>query len=33
MPLAGFTVAQGKLNFVGAVVAGTVGSILGALPW
>lgn len=33
MPLAGFTVTQGKLNFVGVVVAGTIGSILGALPW
>lgn len=33
MPLAGFTVTQGRLNFVGVVVAGTIGSILGALPW
>jgi membrane protein DedA with SNARE-associated domain len=33
MPLAGFTVTQGKLNFAGVVVAGTIGSILGALPW
>ncbi|MCT7964477.1 DedA family protein [Laspinema sp. D1] len=33
MPLAGFTVTQGKLVFWGVVVAGTVGSLLGALPW
>jgi len=33
MPLAGFTVTQGKLNFVWVVIAGTIGSILGALPW
>lgn len=33
MPLAGFTVFQGKLTFWGVVVAGTVGSLLGALPW
>ena len=33
MPLAGFTAAQGKLNFAGVVAAGIVGSILGALPW
>lgn len=33
MPLAGFTVAQGKLEFVPVVVAGVVGTVLGALPW
>ncbi|HEY9739549.1 MAG TPA: DedA family protein [Coleofasciculaceae cyanobacterium] len=33
MPLAGFTVAQGKMNLVLAVVAGLVGTMLGALPW
>ncbi|MEP0914424.1 DedA family protein [Leptolyngbya sp. GB1-A1] len=33
MPLAGFTVTQGKLNFVGVIIAGTIGSILGAIPW
>jgi membrane protein DedA with SNARE-associated domain len=33
MPLAGFTVTQGKLSFWGVLVAGTVGSLLGALPW
>jgi len=33
MPLAGFTAAQGKLNFLLAVKAGVLGTILGALPW
>jgi membrane protein DedA with SNARE-associated domain len=33
MPLAGFTVAQGKLNAQYAVLAGVLGTILGALPW
>ncbi len=33
MPLAGFTVAQGKMNFVLASVAGLAGTMLGALPW
>jgi membrane protein DedA with SNARE-associated domain len=33
MPLAGFTVSQGKMNFPLAVLAGVVGTILGALPW
>ncbi|MCT7981504.1 DedA family protein [Laspinema olomoucense] len=33
MPLAGFTVTQGKLTFWGVIVAGTTGSMLGALPW
>lgn len=32
MPLAGFTAAQGKLSLVGVIVAGTLGSVLGALP-
>lgn len=32
MPLAGFTSTQGKLSFVGVVVAGTLGSVLGAIP-
>ena len=32
MPLAGYMVAQGKLSFVGVIVAGTTGSVLGALP-
>lgn len=33
MPLAGFTVAQGKMNFLLAVLAGVIGTIVGALPW
>ena len=33
MPLAGFTVAQGKLNFGLVVLAGVIGTMLGALPW
>ncbi|MBC7971966.1 MAG: DedA family protein [Verrucomicrobia bacterium] len=33
MPLAGFTVAQGKMSFVPAVLAGIIGTMLGALPW
>jgi membrane protein DedA with SNARE-associated domain len=33
MPLAGFTAASGRLNIVGVVLAGTVGSLAGALLW
>lgn len=33
MPLAGFSVSQGKMNFALAVLAGVVGTIIGALPW
>lgn len=33
MPLAGFTAAQGKLSIVFVVLAGTAGSLLGALFW
>jgi membrane protein DedA with SNARE-associated domain len=33
MPLAGFVAAQGKLNVGLVVLAGSLGSILGALPW
>ncbi|MBD2312758.1 DedA family protein [Desertifilum sp. FACHB-1129] len=33
MPLAGFTVAQGQMNFTLAVLAGLAGTLLGALPW
>jgi membrane protein DedA with SNARE-associated domain len=33
MPLAGFTVAQGKMNFGIAVFAGTVGTMLGTYGW
>ncbi|MGB3533354.1 MAG: DedA family protein [Microcoleaceae cyanobacterium] len=33
MPLAGFFVTRGELKFTYVVIAGVVGSILGALPW
>lgn len=33
MPLAGFTIARGEMGFVPVVVAGVVGTILGAYPW
>ncbi len=33
MPLAGFTIAQGQLNFGGAVAAGTIGTMLGTYAW
>ncbi|MGI6456618.1 MAG: DedA family protein [bacterium] len=33
MPLAGYTAAQGQMSFMGVVLAGTIGSILGTLPW
>ena len=33
MPLAGFAVTQGKLKFIYVVLAGTLGSVLGATPW
>jgi membrane protein DedA with SNARE-associated domain len=32
MPLAGFIVTRGELTFAGVVLAGTLGSVLGALP-
>ena len=32
MPLAGFTAAQGRLSLWGVILAGTAGSVLGALP-
>lgn len=32
MPLAGYLAAQGKMMFLGAWLAGTLGSVLGALP-
>ena len=32
MPLAGFTSSEGRLSFPGVVAAGTLGSVLGALP-
>jgi hypothetical protein len=33
MPLAGFTAARGQLSIVLVVLAGTAGSLLGALFW
>lgn len=33
MPFAGFVAARGDLNVVGVLVAGTAGSVAGALPW
>jgi membrane protein DedA with SNARE-associated domain len=32
VPLAGFMVTQGKQSLVAVIVAGTTGSVLGALP-
>ncbi|CAN5155226.1 DedA family protein [soil metagenome] len=33
MPAAGFTAARGDLAFAGVILAGRIGSLLGALPW
>jgi membrane protein DedA with SNARE-associated domain len=33
MPLAGFTVAKGNMDFTLVVLAGVVGTMVGALPW
>ncbi|KAM3097992.1 DedA family protein [Phormidesmis sp. 146-35] len=33
MPLAGFTVSQGKMNFQYAVLAGVIGTVFGTLIW
>ena len=33
MPFAGFVAARGELNPIGVLVAGVVGSLLGAVPW
>lgn len=33
MPLAGFMIAQNKLTFIGTILAGMAGSVLGALPF
>tara|TARA_Y100001968_G_scaffold153196_1_gene140022 strand:+ start:405 stop:1064 length:660 start_codon:yes stop_codon:yes gene_type:complete len=33
MPLGGFYVYQGQLNFLPVVIAGLLGTVLGALPW
>lgn len=32
MPLAGFITADGQLNIIGVIIAGTLGSVIGALP-
>jgi len=32
MPLAGFTTTRGDLSFLGVAIAGTIGSVLGAIP-
>ena len=32
MPLAGYLASQGRLGLVGVILAGTIGSVLGALP-
>jgi membrane protein DedA with SNARE-associated domain len=32
MPLAGFASSRGEQNFLGVVIAGTIGSVLGAVP-
>lgn len=33
IPLAGFTISQGKMEFIPAIFAGVMGSILGTFPW
>jgi membrane protein DedA with SNARE-associated domain len=33
MPLAGFTITKGKMNFFLVVFSGTFGSVIGAIPW
>ena len=33
MPLAGFTVAKGNMQMVPAIVAGVIGTVIGAFPW
>ena len=33
MPLAGFYIYQGQLQFAPVVIAGLIGTVLGALPW
>ena len=33
MPLAGFYVSQGQLSFLPVVIAGVLGTVLGAFPW
>ena len=33
MPLAGFTVAKGRMELAPVILAGVIGTIVGALPW
>ena len=33
MPLGGFYVHQGQLEFLPVILAGLIGTVLGALPW
>ena len=33
MPLAGFTVAKGNMQMIPAILAGVLGTVLGAFPW
>lgn len=33
MPLAGFAAARGELSLTGVIIAGSIGSLLGAAPW
>ena len=33
MPFAGFVASKGELNVIGVLLAGTAGSVAGALPW
>ncbi|MGD1856581.1 MAG: DedA family protein [Leptolyngbyaceae cyanobacterium] len=33
MPLAGFAVARGEMSMTGAIISGTVGTLLGAMVW
>ena len=33
MPFAGFVAARGDVNWIGVLAAGTLGSVLGTMPW
>ena len=33
VPFAGFAAGEGQLNFLGVILAATIGSLLGMLPW
>lgn len=33
MPLAGYKAAQGEMSMIAILIAGTLGSVIGALPW